>query len=53
MKIFICWIKTLLRTVRSTGLIDGYYVSGHDYVSQDESNTILVCKVCGEKADEE
>ena len=44
----ICFIKTIWRTLqRPVSFIDGVYISGHDYVEQE--NGELICKMCGDK----
>jgi hypothetical protein len=41
---FICTFRTVLYSLRSDWFLNGIYISGHDYVEQDEG---LRCKVCG------
>ncbi len=44
----ICCIKTIWRTVQRPAFwLDFTYISGHDYIEQENGD--LICEVCGDK----
>ena len=45
MLILICYIKTIWRTITSNWFFEGIYISGHDFIEQEDN--ILKCEICG------
>lgn len=41
----ICFFKTIYRTITSYWLFEGVYISGHDFIEQEDMS--LKCEICG------